>query len=141
MVPVLLRGHHFLCILTYRGKGYSPAFVENMTRQVEAIRAGRDVRLIEGPDAICAGLTQACRAEVQHDCSAADTRRLDGQAQEAVSRVLGRDLATAQSLSAKDIAVLREKYASGAIRAACKDCSWKAFCDQIVGENFAGTLL
>ncbi len=141
MVPVLLRGHHFLCILTYKGEGYSLAFVENMTRQVEAIRSGRPVMLVEGPDAICAGLTQTCRADVQHDCGAADTRRLDGLAQEAVTRLLGRDHAMAHTLSAKDIALLREHYASGAIRAACKDCSWKAFCDQIVGEDFAGTML
>ncbi len=141
MVPVLLRGHHFLCILTYKGEGYSLAFVENMTRQVEAIRSGRPVMLVEGPDAVCAGLTEACRANVQHDCGAADTRRLDGLAQEAVSRVLDRDLALANTLSAKDIERLREHYASGAIRAACVECSWKPFCDTIAGENFAGTLL
>ena len=141
MVPVLLRGHHFLCILTYRGKGYSPAFVENMTRQVEAIRAGRPVILVEGQDDICSGLTESCRADVQHDCGATDTLRMDTLAREAVSVALGRDLKLSNPLSAQDIKTLREKYASGTIRAACKDCSWKAFCDQIVGESFTGTLL
>lgn len=138
---MLLRGHHFLCILTYKGKGYSQAFVENMTAQVAAIRTGRPVMLVTGPDAICGGLTEGCRADVQHDCDAPETLRLDALALEAVSDALGRDLAKALPLSAKDIAILREKYASGTIRAACKDCSWKAFCDQIVGESFTGTLL
>jgi uncharacterized protein len=141
MAPVLLRGHHFLCILTYKGKGYSQPFVDNMTVQVNAIRAGREVRLIEGPDAICAGLTQKCRADVQHDCNAADTRRLDSLAIEAVSKLLRRDLTAAEPLTAKDIARLRSEYATGTIRAACADCSWKAFCDAIVVENFAGTFL
>ncbi|OWU61413.1 2Fe-2S ferredoxin, partial [Staphylococcus aureus] len=28
-MTIRLRGHHLLCMLTYVGKGYSPAFVEN----------------------------------------------------------------------------------------------------------------
>jgi uncharacterized protein len=141
MAPVLLRGHHFLCILSYKGKGYSDAFVQNMTANVAAIRAGRTVQLVEGPDDICRGLTEKCRADVQHDCGAADTLRLDSLANEAVSKLLRRDLTAAEPLTAKDIARLRSEYASGTIRAACADCSWKDFCDTIVSENFAGTLL
>ncbi len=140
-MPVLLRGHHFLCILTYRGKGYSEVFVENMTAWVDAIRAGRPVKLVEGPDDICRGLTAKCREDVQHDCLAADTLRLDRLANEAVSGVLGRDLLLARPLSAKDIDILRDEYADGTIRAACKVCSWKDFCDGIASEDFAGTLL
>jgi uncharacterized protein len=141
VVPVLLRGHHFLCILTYRGKGYSEVFVKNMAARVEAIRAGRPVKLVEGPDDICRGLSAKCRQDVQHDCQAADTLRLDRLANEAVSNVLGRDLLLARPLSAKDIEKLRVEYANGTIRAACKECSWKSFCDEIVREDFAGTLL
>lgn len=34
------RAHHFMCIATYRGKGYSADFVENMNRVWAAAKAG-----------------------------------------------------------------------------------------------------
>ena len=140
-MPVRLRGHHFLCVLTYRGKGYTESFVARMSEIVEAIAAGRQVILEQGPDDICAGLTEKCRIDIQHDCYAADIRRLDALAVEAVRGVLGRDLSKAQRLSKADIATLRRAYANGSIRAACAGCSWHDFCDQIVAEGFAGTKL
>ena len=54
-----LRGHHFLCLLTYKGLGYTPAFVENMTAIATRINAGAKVILHPGPDDICAALTPA----------------------------------------------------------------------------------
>lgn len=36
---VNLRGHQLLCVLGFRGYGYSPAFVANMTAIVERMRA------------------------------------------------------------------------------------------------------
>ncbi len=140
-MPVLLRGHHFLCILTYRGKGYSDAFVDNMSTKVAAIRAGHPVRLTSGPDDICNGLTETCLQDVQHDCRAADTLRLDHLAVEAVSRVLERDLGKAAPLTLEEVKTLRSAFASGTIRTACQNCSWKEFCDQIVIEDFSETLL
>jgi uncharacterized protein len=141
MMPVRLRGHHFLCVLTYRGKGYSDAFVENMSTKVAAIRSGHLVQLIIGPDDICNGLTEKCLRDVQHDCRAADTLRLDSLAVETVSRVLNRDLGQPAPLTPAEIKTLRSEFASGTIRAACRNCSWKEFCDQIAAEQFSGTLL
>ncbi len=141
MMPVQLRGHHFLCILTYRGKGYTQAFVERMSGLVGAINAGRPVQLVTGPDDICAGLTDQCRSDVSHDCAARDILRLDKLAVDAVSAVLKRDLTTARTLLEDDVGTLRIAYASGTIRAACSGCSWKDFCDQIVDEKFAQTKL
>jgi uncharacterized protein len=141
MMPVQLRGHHFLCILTYRGKGYTKQFVAQMTALVETINSGQPVVLMSGPDDICAGLSQKCREDASHDCLAGEIRELDRVAASAVSAVLGRDLSEAAALGRSDIVSLRKAYASGSIRAACEGCSWKHFCDQIVAEDFAETLL
>lgn len=53
---IQLRGHHLLCLLGYRGMGYSPAFCENMTAIYEQLRQEPEtlIRLILGPDDLCA---------------------------------------------------------------------------------------
>ena len=51
----VLRAHHLLCALGFRGIGYSPEFTANMKRVVRRLRAGRQqVRLTDTPDVICA---------------------------------------------------------------------------------------
>jgi hypothetical protein len=139
MMPVLLRGHHFLCILTYRGKGYSDAFVANMSAKVAAIRNGQPVQLVEGPDDICNGFTDACREACDHDCNARETSKMDLLAAEAVSTLLGRPLMTPAPLAVAEIAALRVAYKQNTIRTACADCTWKEFCDGIAEDGFSGT--
>lgn len=53
---ITLRGHHLLCLLGYRGMGYSAAYVENMTRLYEQLRLhpATRVRIVLGPDELCA---------------------------------------------------------------------------------------
>lgn len=66
MEPVRLRGHNLLCIQGFVGKGYSPEFVDNMTRVVDALHADpqTEVRVVAEPDALC----DACPNLSQHGC-------------------------------------------------------------------------
>jgi hypothetical protein len=143
MMPVRLRGHHFLCVLTYRGYGYTPAFVANMSRVVAAIKAGAAVELTEGPDDICNGFTAACRDISDHDCSLASTMDMDRAAIASVRKVLPelKEECSAIVLTAERIEALRAAFAGGEIRQACKDCSWSDFCTAIAAEDFSGTKL
>ncbi|MEK3883209.1 DUF1284 domain-containing protein [Paenibacillus sp. PL2-23] len=52
---IKLRGHHLLCLLGYRGKGYSEGFCANMTGIYETLRLRPETRIevMEGPDSIC----------------------------------------------------------------------------------------
>lgn len=65
--PLPLRGHMALCLLGFRGSGYSPAFVQSM----EAIQAGlrenpqHPVRLVDTPDRIC----QTCPNLIDGGCT------------------------------------------------------------------------
>ena len=49
--PLTMRPHHALCVLFFEGKGYSPAFIENMT----AILAepSQMVHITMGCDSLC----------------------------------------------------------------------------------------
>ena len=55
-MTIRLRAHHLLCLLTYVGKGYSPAFTANYDAIAERLSRGEDILLVSGPDDICAPL-------------------------------------------------------------------------------------
>ncbi len=54
-MAIRLRGHHLLCLLGYRGMGYSEQFTANMTEVYNTLRQNPDtyIKLVEGPDEIC----------------------------------------------------------------------------------------
>lgn len=141
MVPVRLRGHHFLCILTYRGHGYTPAFVENMSEIVEQIEQGRPLTLIEGPDDICNGLTPECREICYHDCSKPSTSEMDLLASDAVKPLLPLHSGDPFVLDRNHVDMMRKQFADGSIRRACEQCSWNEFCTSIALEGFSGVKL
>jgi hypothetical protein len=140
-MPVRLRGHHFLCILTYRGYGYTPAFVDNMTALVEAIGEGRKVVLVEGPDDICNGLTPECRKTCDHDCSKPSTFEIDLYASDAAKQLIPLHSGEPFVLDREHVGLMRKEFAGGSIRRACQQCSWKDFCTEIAADGFAGTKL
>lgn len=53
---ITLRGHHILCLLGYRGMGYSDDYVVNMTKVHTILREEPDtlIQIIKGPDHLCA---------------------------------------------------------------------------------------
>lgn len=53
--PVTIRGHTLLCLQGFRGKGYSPDFVENLVEINNALIKNEDipVRAVAMPDDIC----------------------------------------------------------------------------------------
>lgn len=55
-MPILLRGHHLLCLLGYRGMGYSDAYVDNMTRIYRSLLEAPTTlcEIVAGPDQLCA---------------------------------------------------------------------------------------
>lgn len=54
--PLPLRAHMALCLLGFRGSGYSAAFIEQMQTIQDRLRAAPEtpVALIDAPDGICA---------------------------------------------------------------------------------------
>jgi hypothetical protein len=133
-VSVRLRAHHLLCILTFAGEGYSPAFVANLAAIVARIGAGEPVELIDGPDDICAPLADTDDAH----CQEPSVRRRD---REALRGLAAADppLAGARPLVMDHVAIaaLREQFAAGTIRGACAGCSWFGLCTEIASAGYA----
>lgn len=54
-MPIQLRGHHLLCLLGFRGMGYSEHFADNMKSVYERLRMEPDVlvEIVRGVDDLC----------------------------------------------------------------------------------------
>lgn len=128
-MTIRLRGHHLLCMLTYVGKGYSPAFVDNYDTIAGRLSRGEDIMLIDGPDDICALLI--CGGDCHcHNDSVVERDRL---AIQDISQLVGEQLAPQRSfaLDGKRLASMRKAFADGALRTACLDCEWHDLCTKI----------
>lgn len=54
-MSVRLRGHHLLCLLGFRGMGYSEEFARNMSKVYEKLRRTPEtsILIVEGADDLC----------------------------------------------------------------------------------------
>lgn len=137
MRPLRLRPHHFLCMLTYAGKGYTPHFVRGYDRVVAEIKRGRPVELVTGPDDICAGLIGSRK---RSHCTSIDVKTRDAQTlRDFRTRRLA--LTPVAPMTAARLQRLRKAYVQGDVRSACAGCSWKRLCDSLIVQNFAGCRL
>ncbi|MDF2618787.1 MAG: hypothetical protein K0S00_1446 [Xanthobacteraceae bacterium] len=138
-MTVRLRGHHLLCLLTFVGKGYTPAFTANYRRIVARLNQGEAVELVGGPDDICAPML----AEAENHCFNASVAERDAQALADVAALIGRPLAAGMQLvlDADLLARLRGAFAAGTTRVACIGCQWHALCTDIAAGNYAGVRL
>ena len=52
---MMLRAHHLICLLGFRGLGYSPEFLQDMTRIVFKLLSYPEtmIEVVYGPDDIC----------------------------------------------------------------------------------------
>ena len=112
-----------LCLLGFRGSGYSPAFVERMQAIQDTLTADptRQVALVDRPDRIC----DACPNLAEAGCT------LGGPAHEAhmrdhdreVLRRLGLEAGTAQSWAAV-LARIGGSIRGADLDAICTTCPW-----------------
>jgi hypothetical protein len=133
-----LRAHHLLCLLTYVGEGYSADFIANLDQVTRRLRAGEDIRLVDGPDDICAPL-----GSKQDHCAGPSAAERDRMAADAIAELLGQDIpaGTKLSLSESELARLRTAFVSGLIRQACSGCEWADLCSSIAARGYESARL
>ena len=137
---ITLRAHHLLCVLTYSGKGYSPAFVTNFDSVVRWLQAGEALELVTGPDTLCGPLC-AEEGDGAH-CHGASVQERDLRALHDLAPLLGSiDSGSPLVLDAARVARLRAAFARGTIRSACADCPWHAMCTDVAASGYARALL
>jgi hypothetical protein len=134
-MTVRLRGHHLLCMLTYAGKGYTPAFSKNFDGIVGRLGTGEDILLVAGPDDVCVPLLQ----EREPHCLTDRVVLRDARAMDAAAALLGRPLAPGDVIRPDPpmLEIMRAAFAAGTSRAACADCEWAELCSRIAADGFA----
>lgn len=133
-MTIRLRAHHLLCLLTYVGKGYTPAFIAQYDALVTRLNAGEEAVLVEGPDDICAPMLEG-----RHHCLKPRITARDAQALADLARLVGRPLGAGEPvpLDRGSVARMRRAFAHGAIRQACAGCQWSELCTDIAAAGFA----
>ncbi|RRI05494.1 DUF1284 domain-containing protein [Mesorhizobium tamadayense] len=138
-MTVRLRAHHLLCLLTYVGKGYSPAFTANYDKVVRRLGEGETVLIVSGPDDICAPLL----SEPEPHCLRGSAAERDQLAARDVGELLGRPIEDGArfSLDTARLATMRKAFSSGQTRQACLGCEWSDLCSAVAGSGFHDTRL
>jgi hypothetical protein len=136
-VTIRLRAHHLLCLLTYVGKGYSPAFTANYDAIAERLSRGEDILLVSGPDDICAPLLD----EPEPHCLNESVIERDRLAALDVGDLLARSIQAGVrlDLDAAILARIRQAFSVGGIRKACGGCEWNELCSTIAASGFPDT--
>lgn len=119
---VTIRSHHLLCMLGFRGLGYSEEFTANMRSVVRELHLDRDLAMIivAGCDVICAACPHYREARCLRDMdSAARSVSLDLK----VLAKLG--LEPGAHVSFRDaLERVKERVTADDMAEFCSDCEW-----------------
>ena len=120
--PVEIRSHHLLCILGFRGLGYSEEFVSNMSKVVQRLRsdASFPITLVVGCDAICA----SCPHNKEGKClegadSDAEVTMLDSEFLDRLGFEAGTQIRAGEAWER-----VKERLTPGDLAEICRDCEW-----------------
>lgn len=119
--PLTMRPHHALCALFFEGKGYSPAFIENMTALLA--NPNQIVQITMGCDSLC----QECPHNQDGVCDdAAKVAQFD-------QRVLSLSRETFHAEQAKSLSELCQSVydtilLQGLLADVCGECEWATLC-------------
>lgn len=138
-MTVRLRPHHLLCILTYVGKGYSPAFTANYHKVISRLVAGEDILIHDGPDDICRPLL----ATEDPHCLFDSVVERDANAARDVGQLLGRPLHAGDliNLDGGALEVFRTAFLNGITRPACTGCEWFELCSAVSAKGYRDSRL
>ncbi|MFD2611704.1 DUF1284 domain-containing protein [Paenibacillus gansuensis] len=119
-MKIHLRGHHLLCLLGFRGMGYSPGFAANMRNVYEQLRESpeTEVTLVKGADDLCSCFP----ADQPNHCDTPGVHAKD----DAILDRLG--LTRGETLSWNSIVQkIRVSYVPEDIPVLCHSCPWQPY--------------
>jgi uncharacterized protein len=133
---IQLRGHHLLCMLGFRGMGYSPEFTRNMALVYERLRENPDtpVTLVSGIDDLCCCFP----TDKPNHCNSTTVHERDSVVLERLGLRVG------STFEWKDIlARLRVHIRPEDLSILCSTCQWRSYgvCEEGVSRISSGESL
>lgn len=130
---IQLRGHHLLCLLGFRGMGYSPDFTINMKNVYEQLRQQpyTPITLVRGVDDLC----KCYPSDKPNHC---DTNSVHERDQVILDRL---GLTTGTTLPWESILLLLKQHmAPTEIPILCSTCPWQPYgvCEEGLARISAG---
>lgn len=119
---IKFRPHHFMCTLSFRGKGYSLGFIKNYHKIVQKLAADENtlIEVVGNMDSICS----ACPNQMSETLCSSQSKitKLDSKHQEVLKLTPG------EKLSWKEAKLrIREHMTVDKFHLACAECSWKRY--------------
>ncbi len=128
MVFMLLRAHHAMCILNYRGKGYSEEFVQNMDALVRKLEPQTIIKLVREADSVCSACLNRTDITAQNPAGCVFSEKVERYDMALLSRL---GIPPAMEIRWKELSELvRERIlaSESVFDSICGDCEWHEFC-------------
>jgi hypothetical protein len=127
---IKLRAHHLLCMLTFRGRGYTPTFSANFAALIARMKSGETIEIVEGADDICAPL----QGTNQWHCDEEGPQSRDELALLELNQKLFPDaeIGSKFELNAEIFAAAYEHFQINGTGNACHGCQWNSLCNDIL---------
>jgi hypothetical protein len=118
-----IRPHHILCLLAFRGKGYSEAFCASMAEKREHLLEGMPFELVTGKDGLC----ETCPNWGGDFCASTEGRITAEELDLRIIQALG--LKEADTITLSSISDPLSALSVNNLANLCDGCSWRELAD------------
>lgn len=137
--PVRIRGHHLLCLLGFRGLGYSPEFVETMEKVFKEFHSNTTlpITIVTGCDIIC----DSCPHNRGNECQKKEGSARRVKSKDAmILKKLGFPANTGTT-SGEAWRRVKERILPEDLTAMCQRCEWLGlgYCNEGLAELDTGS--
>ena len=130
---IVLRPHHAMCLLNFRGKGYSAEFVENMNSIIASLTDAVMVTLKKQADCVCCSCKNRVDVTAENPAGCIFSEKV-ARYDEDLLRIL--NLTDGCTLAWHEIKTLvMTKIFPNEIINICSDCEWFYICKAVSREE------
>ncbi|MBQ9816510.1 MAG: DUF1284 domain-containing protein [Proteobacteria bacterium] len=122
MIPIHLRPHHGLCLLTFEGRGYCPEFVTQMAHLKNLLNRTPKTHLILTLQ--CDDLCHYCPHRTGNHCDSSLPEKIDQN----VLSLTG--LKAGQSITWNELRAMTRQILSNNLNSCCSGCEWLSICSK-----------
>ncbi len=125
---IKLRPHHLICILFFKGKGYSKEFTQNMESIIKHIKNNSKIKIVIGSDDIC----NKCPNKIGNYCK--DNIKVTDFDKKTLSLCEINNIENEFIYSNLKSEILNKIIFPGKRVEICNNCQWNNFCNDIENE-------